>query len=396
MRFDFLSNEEVLVYKYNVPMKDKEKKKENKTLFCVVCGAKALGYNFDQITCESCKAFFRRNALKNIDELRCRFSGNCNISIQTRRQCPHCRIKKCFDVGMRKEWIQSEDEKRSKRVRTEKIRRRKYPQRTIEKEISHNDHHLIDDLVQQSNISQFDSLVLLTDFDRTRLNNITHCYDQYSIESSQTTYVPCPQLRLVRLDELYNRKIPIFKNFISLFKQLPEMQHINLDDQVTLIKQNIRIIIPLNYAMLRAPDQSPFRTVKLQTINCYQNANVHEMLRALADIFVDFVHHDPLVIKLLIIILFFSTNSLTTRSIYDPGYYQQLKYIQQVQTSYLELLWSYLYEKYGETQAILLYTHMITKYLHVLTVIDQVDQIIQMNTDMQNVNLLMKTLLQLT
>uniref|UniRef100_A0A1I8FCC7 Nuclear receptor domain-containing protein n=1 Tax=Macrostomum lignano TaxID=282301 RepID=A0A1I8FCC7_9PLAT len=30
---------------------------------CTVCGDKALGYNFDAITCESCKAFFRRNAL---------------------------------------------------------------------------------------------------------------------------------------------------------------------------------------------------------------------------------------------------------------------------------------------------------------------------------------------
>lgn len=31
---------------------------------CLVCGDKALGYNFNAITCESCKAFFRRNALK--------------------------------------------------------------------------------------------------------------------------------------------------------------------------------------------------------------------------------------------------------------------------------------------------------------------------------------------
>ena len=31
---------------------------------CGVCGDKALGYNFNAITCESCKAFFRRNALK--------------------------------------------------------------------------------------------------------------------------------------------------------------------------------------------------------------------------------------------------------------------------------------------------------------------------------------------
>ncbi|CAF4996593.1 unnamed protein product, partial [Rotaria sp. Silwood1] len=33
-------------------------------LECRVCGAPAHGYNFDQITCESCKAFFRRNALR--------------------------------------------------------------------------------------------------------------------------------------------------------------------------------------------------------------------------------------------------------------------------------------------------------------------------------------------
>lgn len=33
---------------------------------CGVCGDKALGYNFDAISCESCKAFFRRNAPKGL------------------------------------------------------------------------------------------------------------------------------------------------------------------------------------------------------------------------------------------------------------------------------------------------------------------------------------------
>jgi len=38
--------------------------KENR--ICGVCGDKALGYNFDAISCESCKAFFRRNAPKGL------------------------------------------------------------------------------------------------------------------------------------------------------------------------------------------------------------------------------------------------------------------------------------------------------------------------------------------
>jgi hypothetical protein len=37
----------------------------DKTKLCSVCGDKALGYNFNAVTCESCKAFFRRNALKS-------------------------------------------------------------------------------------------------------------------------------------------------------------------------------------------------------------------------------------------------------------------------------------------------------------------------------------------
>ena len=39
--------------------------KRQETKKCGVCGDRALGYNFNAITCESCKAFFRRNALKN-------------------------------------------------------------------------------------------------------------------------------------------------------------------------------------------------------------------------------------------------------------------------------------------------------------------------------------------
>jgi len=33
---------------------------------CAVCGGNALGFNYDVLTCGSCKVFFRRNANQNL------------------------------------------------------------------------------------------------------------------------------------------------------------------------------------------------------------------------------------------------------------------------------------------------------------------------------------------
>nr|CAD7461607.1 unnamed protein product [Timema tahoe] len=85
---------------------------------CGVCGDRALGYNFNAISCESCKAFFRRNALKS-KEFRCPFSEKCQITVVTRRFCQRCRLAKCFAVGMRKDYIMSEEDKVMKRQQIE-------------------------------------------------------------------------------------------------------------------------------------------------------------------------------------------------------------------------------------------------------------------------------------
>lgn len=96
------------------------KKTKAGSLTCVVCSATALGYNFDAITCESCKAFFRRNALKDSvkalvsscwfsnesflqSTFQCRRHNDCDITVETRRRCSACRLAKCLQNGMKRE-----------------------------------------------------------------------------------------------------------------------------------------------------------------------------------------------------------------------------------------------------------------------------------------------------
>ncbi|CAG2162028.1 unnamed protein product [Oppiella nova] len=81
---------------------------------CGVCGDKALGRNFCALSCESCKAFFRRNA-SNYQKIKCYYGDNCLIDIELRSICRKCRLKKCFAIGMRQEWILNDEQKETRK-----------------------------------------------------------------------------------------------------------------------------------------------------------------------------------------------------------------------------------------------------------------------------------------
>lgn len=109
------------------PIPGKKELPPNLQKICLVCGDRALGYNFNALSCESCKAFFRRNALAS-KEFKCPFTNNCEITVVTRRFCQKCRLVKCLAVGMIKEFIMSDEDKAEKRKRVEENRAKKRQQ----------------------------------------------------------------------------------------------------------------------------------------------------------------------------------------------------------------------------------------------------------------------------
>ncbi|XP_060127369.1 nuclear receptor subfamily 2 group C member 2 isoform X4 [Zootoca vivipara] len=75
--------------------------------YCVVCGDKASGRHYGAISCEGCKGFFKRSVRKNLT-YSCRSNQDCIINKHHRNRCQFCRLKKCLEMGMKMESVQSE------------------------------------------------------------------------------------------------------------------------------------------------------------------------------------------------------------------------------------------------------------------------------------------------
>ncbi|KAJ4934391.1 hypothetical protein JOQ06_007187 [Pogonophryne albipinna] len=75
--------------------------------YCLVCGDKASGRHYGAVSCEGCKGFFKRSVRKSLT-YSCRSKQDCVINKHHRNRCQFCRLKKCLDMGMKTDSVQSE------------------------------------------------------------------------------------------------------------------------------------------------------------------------------------------------------------------------------------------------------------------------------------------------
>ncbi|XP_038823219.1 estrogen receptor beta-like [Salvelinus namaycush] len=69
--------------------------------FCAVCNHYASGYHYSVQCCEGCKAFFKRS-IKGHKDYICPGTNQCTINKNLRKMCRSCRLRKCYEVGMKK------------------------------------------------------------------------------------------------------------------------------------------------------------------------------------------------------------------------------------------------------------------------------------------------------
>ncbi|KAJ3589672.1 hypothetical protein NHX12_010515 [Muraenolepis orangiensis] len=66
---------------------------------CLICADEASGCHYGALTCGSCKVFFKR-AAEGKQKYLCASRNDCTIDKLRRKNCPSCRLRKCFEAGM--------------------------------------------------------------------------------------------------------------------------------------------------------------------------------------------------------------------------------------------------------------------------------------------------------
>ncbi|XP_070509733.1 protein tailless [Chironomus tepperi] len=85
---------------------------------CKVCRDHSSGKHYGIYACDGCAGFFKRSIRRNRQYVcKSKSDGLCMVDKTHRNQCRACRLKKCFEVGMNRDAVQSERGPRSSTLR---------------------------------------------------------------------------------------------------------------------------------------------------------------------------------------------------------------------------------------------------------------------------------------
>ncbi|XP_028850192.1 retinoic acid receptor gamma-A isoform X2 [Denticeps clupeoides] len=213
---------------------------------CFVCQDKSSGYHYGVSSCEGCKGFFRRSIQKNM-VYTCHRDKSCQINKVTRNRCQYCRLQKCFEVGMSKEAVRNDRNKKKKDVKEEAVLPESY-------ELSGELEDLVNK-VSKAHRETFPSLCQL---------------GKYTTNSSSDHRV---QLDLGLWDKFSELSTKCIIKIVEFAKRLPGFTSLTIADQITLLKSACLDILMLRICTRYTPEQDTMTFSDGLTLNRTQMHN---------------------------------------------------------------------------------------------------------------------------
>uniref|UniRef100_A0A3Q2P823 Vitamin D receptor n=1 Tax=Fundulus heteroclitus TaxID=8078 RepID=A0A3Q2P823_FUNHE len=224
----------------------------NAPRICGVCGDKATGFHFNAMTCEGCKGFFRRS-MKRKASFTCPFNGSCTITKDNRRHCQACRLKRCIDIGMMKEFILTDEEVQRKREMIMKRKEEEAAREAQRPRLNEEQARMISSLVEAHH-KTYDASY--SDFSRFRVSpvqsissvdtkmNFSNLLMMYQDGASSPD--SCEEdTKLSMLPHLADLVSYSIQKVIGFAKMIPGFRELTAEDQIALLKSSAIEIIML-------------------------------------------------------------------------------------------------------------------------------------------------------
>ncbi|CAF0778083.1 unnamed protein product [Adineta ricciae] len=348
------------------PKTANQTRKKSVDLMCTICGDRAIGFNYNAPTCNSCKAFFRRNAHEPANKIRC-LTGrdDCHVGHEMRRKCTPCRLKKCLQMGMRRDFVLTEEQRKERRKELEANMLLATNNSTPAQSSSSSEQTINE--VEEIPMSTIDNNgnVFSDEINETVFGTLS-ISDWLITQSVEASFVSClsvsPQQCIDSIDFTSDFAAIVSWSrfmdecalrFINFFRQIEDFENLHSDDRFVLIKYNVYTIFVLGkcYSYGGTNDccagdncdasrkSREFFKLVDPSETLYQKFG--HMVRSLVRI----TDQDPAFLSLLSIILLFSRGlSISNEEplLNDPDT------VNQIQLRYTNILWSHLVSKHGE------------------------------------------------
>ncbi|KAI4814398.1 hypothetical protein KUCAC02_003594, partial [Chaenocephalus aceratus] len=180
---------------------------------CLICSDEASGCHYGALTCGSCKVFFKRAAEVGKHKYLCASKNDCTIDKLRRKNCPSCRLRKCFEAGM------TLGARKLKKIGQQKNQEEDHPIQ------EHSE--VIQNPAPTSGLSYNSQMVFLNILESIEPEVVNAGHDYGQPDTAVTL--------LTSLNELGERQLV---KVVKWAKGLPGFRNLHVDDQMTVIQHS--------------------------------------------------------------------------------------------------------------------------------------------------------------
>ncbi|ODM96695.1 Vitamin D3 receptor A [Orchesella cincta] len=384
----------------------KRSRKRPKT--CGVCGDRAKSFHFGGLSCDSCKAFFRRSVQNDAHvAFRCAYDSCCDINISTRKSCQFCRFKKCLAIGMEKSWVMTEEERNAlNQQRLEKKQTK--PVATVQQPPVSEPTYTFQGTTKSTSVSREPAALAFLDSeyvaDVDKMLDYMTYEEQLEIKSVVETYLHAYKEMPFRVSlaegrrdtlEIIEMFTTILRRFAYFSKLVPEFADLSRADQGNLLRAAVLEMCLLRGAACFDTEKNRWPSSTMESLKDCPQLRVEDMQRLVSrelfEMHISFIFHmkklriDEPIAMLLIMTVLFSPERVSVES--------RVR-INQSQEKYLMLLKKYVSWKFGTTAGSRIYPQLLTK-LSDLRQLNDFHTEFHLNLDRNEVNAIKKSLMEL-